>query len=541
MKAMLHTLVLTFALIMALSAAPVSAATLTRGPYLQVPHPEGITIRWRTNPATNSRVRYGLSPTNLDHVVNHTTQTTEHEIALVGLSSNTLYYYSVGSSSEVLASGTAYRFRTSPPHGTVTATRIWVLGDSGELTQGALDVRDAYYDYPGAADTDVWLMLGDNAYAEGTDSEYQARVFDRYEDFMRRNALWSTRGNHDDIYSGANNDYYDILTMPTAAQAGGVPSGSEAYYSFDYANIHFICLDSQGSDLSPSSDMMDWLELDLAATTRQWIIAFWHHPPYSKGDHDSDDPEDSGGRLTDMRENALPILEDGGVDLVLGGHSHSYERSFLIDGHYGTSNTLNSSMIVDEGDGDPSGDGAYQKPNVVTAPHEGAVYAVAGSSSEVDGGPLNHPVMVTSLNVLGSMVIDVSGPVLDAVFLDENGVVRDEFRIQKGNPTGAPAGGELVEAGLSLSSPSPNPFSTRTMLSFTLPEPTHVRLSVFDVAGRRIATLLDEKRDSGRHNVEWDGRDSSGTRAPSGTYFVQLESNGEQRTVKVAFLDAPRK
>ncbi len=69
--------------------------------------------------------------------------------------------------------------------------------------------------------------------------------------------------------------------------------------------------------------MMSWLTQDLAATTKEWIIAFRHYPPYSKGSHDSD----TESPLIQTRENALPILEAAGVDLVLSGHGHSYERS----------------------------------------------------------------------------------------------------------------------------------------------------------------------------------------------------------------------
>ena len=69
-----------------------------------------------------------------------------------------------------------------------------------------------------------------------------------------------------------------------------------------------------------------------------------------------------------MRESLLPILEDFGVDLVLTGHSHSYERSFLIDGHYGTSGTLVPSMILDSGDGRPTGTGAYEKASIRSRP-----------------------------------------------------------------------------------------------------------------------------------------------------------------------------
>ncbi len=65
-----------------------------------------------------------------------------------------------------------------------------------------------------------------------------------------------------------------------------------------------------------------------------------------------------------MRQNFLPLLEAWGVDLVLSGHSHSYERSFLLDGHYGVSSTLDLSdpsvHVLDWGDGSETGNGVYQ-------------------------------------------------------------------------------------------------------------------------------------------------------------------------------------
>ena len=56
--------------------------------------------------------------------------------------------------------------------------------------------------------------------------------------------------------------------------------------------------------------MLTWFELDLADTTQDWIIAYWHHPPYSKGSHDSDNPIGLDPELVEMRENVVPILED---------------------------------------------------------------------------------------------------------------------------------------------------------------------------------------------------------------------------------------
>ncbi len=88
--------------------------------------------------------------------------------------------------------------------------------------------------------------------------------------------------------------------------------------------------------------------------------------------------------------------------------------------------------ILDIGDGSETGDGVYQKPDIVAAENEGAVYAVAGSSGKVSTGySLDHPVMFVALESLGSMVLDVAGNRLDVTFLNQNALIRDEFTILK--------------------------------------------------------------------------------------------------------------
>jgi hypothetical protein len=409
-----------------------SGVTITRGPYLQIGTPTSTTVRWRTNVATDSRVSFGTTQGSLTSVAENPTQTTEHEVLVTGLSSATKYFYSIGSTTQVLAGNDAnHFFVTSPAAGTAVPTRIWVLGDSGTANTNAQAVRNAYLSFTGSIHTNLWLMLGDNAYETGTDSEYQAAVFDMYPTILRKSVLWPTIGNHDTAQSSnppASLPYFAMFTLPTSAQAGGMASGTEKYYSFDYGNIHFICLDSMTSDRSSTGPMATWLRADLASSTRQWTIAFWHHPPYTKGSHNSDTETE----LVQMRQTFLPILEEAGVDLVLAGHSHSYERSYLIDGHYGTSSTFTNAMKKDGGSGRPDASGAYGKPTLGPGTHEGAVYAVAGSSGQTSGGLLNHPAMFISLNNLGSMVLDVNGDTLDAKFLRENGEVWDYFRIVKG-------------------------------------------------------------------------------------------------------------
>jgi hypothetical protein len=408
------------------------ALEISRGPYLQSGTATSVVVRWSTVVPTDSIVRYGSAPDSLTSSVGSGGLTTDHEIELSGLSPDTRYYYSVGNSTEVFAGDDLdHFFITSPVTGASKPTRIWVLGDSGTANADAQAVASAYTTFSGTTHTDLWLMLGDNAYYDGTDGEYQAAVFDTYPDTLRKSVLWPTLGNHDGISADSSTQsgpYYDIFTLPKAGEAGGLASGTEAYYSFDYGNIHFICLDSHETNRSPSGAMLTWAAADIAATTQEWIIAFWHHPPYSKGSHNSD----TETQLIDMRQNALPILEAAGVDLVLSGHSHSYERSFLLEGHYGTSDTLAEAMKIDDGNGREGGNGAYMAVYDEANPFQGTVYITAGSSGWTGGGLLNHPVMVhASLNLLGSLVLDIDGNRLDASFVGSDGTTLDSFTILK--------------------------------------------------------------------------------------------------------------
>jgi len=85
----------------------------------------------------------------------------------------------------------------------------------------AMAVRDAYKKFTAGRATDFWLLLGDNAYPEGTDADYQKAVFEMYPEFLRTSALWTTLGNHDGKSANSitqSGVYYDISLCPRAAR-----------------------------------------------------------------------------------------------------------------------------------------------------------------------------------------------------------------------------------------------------------------------------------------------------------------------------------
>ena len=419
--------------ILGLTLMPLSllnAAALKRGPYLQNGSTTSVTVRWRTDVNTESVVRYGTSVGNLSQTIESLAKTKEHEVRLSGLQPNTRYYYAVGDADQTLESGEDCFFITAPTG--AKPTRVWLLGDPGTGTAEQKQVRDAYYKFTGSRHTDLWLMNGDNAMNNGNDFEFSAKLFAIYPDMLKKSVLWTAFGNHEGGASNAatqKGPYFVQHTYPTKGEAGGVASGTESYYSFDYGNIHFVILEVFQSDRSIGSPQIEWLKKDLAANKKDWTVAVVHYPPYTRGEEHSDKVIN----MRQVRENMNPILEANGVDLVISGHAHVYQRSHFVNGHYGKSDTFDkNTMIVQKGNGRIGGDGAYLK-DMSDKAFSGTVYVVAGASGKVGGNAPNHPIMHTSMAVMGSLVMDFNGGQLDVTYLDKNGSKRDTFTIKKVN------------------------------------------------------------------------------------------------------------
>jgi len=85
---------------------------------------------------------------------------------------------------------------------------------------------------------------------------------------------------------------------------------------------------------------------------------------------------------------------------------------------------------------------------------------------------------------------------------------------------------------------APNPFRAggSTTIGFHLPAASPVSLKIYDVAGRLVRTLRDERMEPGRHTVAWDGLDDDRRQAAAGVYFARLRVDGAQRTRRVLLL-----
>ena len=420
---------------------------LLRGPYLQNATPTSIMIRWRTDANSRSRVRYGTDSANLAQSADDSALVTEHKVNITGLRPMTKYFYAVGGIKDKLQGDSNNYFLTLPERNKAGTYRIAAFGDCGNNSVNQRNVRDQMIQRLGGNDLQAWLLLGDNTYPDGTDAEFQTNFFNVYKDnLLKKYPLFPAPGNHDyhDIeFSAAVAQkthavaYYQNFSMPSEGQSGGVPSHTPSYYSFDVGNIHFLSLDSYGKmDDARLSDttgaQLQWIKQDLEqAKHATWIIAYWHHPPYTKGSHDGDTEQE----LVNIRQQLLPVLDRYGVDIILCGHSHDYERSRPLYGYYGNSQAFDSSRYLTSlssgrADGSPNS-AAYNKKNLR---QKGCIYVVTGSAGKLGGEQPDFPhkaMLYSDATHGGASLLTVTGNTLQFEWICADGVIRDRFTIIK--------------------------------------------------------------------------------------------------------------
>lgn len=416
---------------------------IIRGPYLQKPGATTMTLHWRTDEKVSGVVTFQEKEGGEIFSVSEAAATHDHVVQLSGLKPGSLYTYTVGTETRILSDSKSNYFKTFPEGKPVQPLRIWAMGDFGDFTKQAyINNQDAVYasfkKNNKDADLDLWMWLGDNAYCCGRDEEYQKGVFEYFSpELFSKTPIVSVPGNHEYYFEAGSEKtraipYFDIISTPVNGENGGVPSGNKAYYSFDAGNVHFISLDSYGLDegrklYDRQSPQYQWLIKDLTARQTQWTIVFLHHPPYTKRSHDSDAEND----LIELRRVLVPVFDAHNVDLVLSGHSHTYERSYLIRNHTGFSADFDPETHVVQ-----KTRGLYTRdsPPVINK-DEGTLYAVVGSAGRLDwnGKPDPHPVSVyANKDTGGSLLLTVDDNRLEGKWMCADGAIRDNFTLFKG-------------------------------------------------------------------------------------------------------------
>jgi acid phosphatase type 7 len=338
-----------------------SVNKIVRGPYLQKASSNSITIRWRTKRPSIGIVK--LYTNDSEQYYKDLVMKTEHEINISGLDASEKYNYSIHSLNKNkkerianLSKEEIFSFKTFPDN-KLSESNILILGDPGVSSdssiprkfrnqQGQVINGFNHFIQCNNIDLDFVLTLGDNAYHNGTDKEFQKGFFEPYADLIANTPLFTCFGNHDSglerkflsytarSYPKPSGVYYDIFSLP----------GERAYYSFDHGSAHFIVLDSFDSlweDLAPDysnfekvwdknssarNSMLEWFKEDLKNNLSTWNIVVFHHPPFTS---DSEYAKQDLWRAW-TNSHIVPLVHEYKIDLVLSGHIHNYQRTYPV-------------------------------------------------------------------------------------------------------------------------------------------------------------------------------------------------------------------
>jgi predicted MPP superfamily phosphohydrolase len=178
--------------------------------------------------------------------------------------------------------------------------KIAVLGDTGtgerpqyEIAAQAAKMREVF-------PFEAVLMMGDNMYGGESPADFRAKFEKPYGPLLQAGVkFFAVLGNHD----GPNQRFYKNFGM-----------NGRRYYTFRLRNTGFFALDSNDMD----QPQLAWLESELRKSKAVWKIAFFHHPLYSSGEKHGSDVQ--------LRNTLEPLFLNYGVNIVLSGHEHFYER-----------------------------------------------------------------------------------------------------------------------------------------------------------------------------------------------------------------------
>jgi len=271
-----------------------------KGPYLQNVKTDGITILWESKTPSPSKIEFGKTR-ELGTEIFEKDLNTIHELTLIGLETETTYYYRTWIGD---AKSKIFTFKTA-----VHKTSPFSFVFYGDNKNGPhIHERNANLILTKKPE---FVIHNGDLVDEGTIyKQWNLLFFNPTRNLLHTIPLYPVLGNHERHAKY----YFNYFSLP----------GIESWYSFDYGNAHFIMLDSDANELTAGSEQLAWLIDDLEHDSANWTFVSFHYPPFTAG----------GNYYRKSRiklKNLIhPVMEKYGVDMVFGGHDHNYERSYPI-------------------------------------------------------------------------------------------------------------------------------------------------------------------------------------------------------------------
>jgi hypothetical protein len=483
----------------------------------------------------------------------------QHTYTISNLSSATKYYYRVNVNQEIHTGS----FRTAPDTNE-TAIKFFAYGDTRSNPSDHNQVAAAMVDtYIGDEDfQSLIIVVGDlvnNGDSESDwDNQFFSPAYTHIQEMLANLPYQSCMGNHE----GSGILFRKYFPYPFVAGR---------YWSFDYGPAHFVVVD-QYTNYAPGSPQLDWIENDLASTSKPWKFIYLHAPGWSAGGHSNN---------ASVQNYIQPLCEQYDVSILFAGHNHYYARAIKNGIQH----------ITTGGGGAPLYQPNLNFPNIVAASMSNHFCTI-----EIDGGSLNfkavktdgtvvdsfafsgynYPPMITSqpdtiayIDSLYQYQIIVDDNIKDALtyslttaphWLSIDGAIG----LIEGTPSANDMGDTVVtvkvDDGLGgtdiqtytlyilhpvgidtetnqvpqqyvLYQNHPNPFNPNTTLRYSVPQSSNVVIKIFDILGNEIETLINEEKPTGTYEITWYAE-----QLPSGIYFYRLQAGSFVETKKMMLL-----
>jgi hypothetical protein len=515
-------------------------------------------VLWQLNSTITCTIEWG---TDLSYSIG-SVQTSQygsdyqHTYTIPDLTTGTKYYYRVTVNSEIYT-GSFY----SAPDDNANSLKFFAYGDTRTYPADHDPVAEEMVETYLADESyqTLVILMGDLIANGNAESDWDNQFFDpaypNIQEMLATLPYQSCMGNHEE--SGILFSKY----FPYPFEAG-------RYWSFDYGPAHFVVVD-QYTSYGPGSAQLNWIESDLASTSKIWKFIYLHEPGWSAaGGHSND---------TDVQNYIQPICELYGVAIVFAGHNHYYARA-----------EVNDVIHITTGGGGAPLSTPGSNPNLITATSAHHFCKV-----EIDNEMLIFTVVKPDGNTIDAFTIENSLPVelvsftasiknnqvlliwvtetevnnygfeilrstqndnwkklgfvegngnsnspKDYSFIDNNvngGTY--SYRLKQIDNDGKFEYSKVIEINVGtpieyeLSQNYPNPFNPSTTIRFSIPEKGNVKLMIYNILGETVATLLNEAKEAGVHTISYNAAELK-----SGVYFYKLESGNFMRVKKMSLV-----
>ncbi|MFI5148725.1 MAG: metallophosphoesterase [Bacteroidia bacterium] len=362
--------------------------------------------------------------------------------------STTIYYSLYDSGTH--AWGSQKTFGTSPPLNSINFT-FCALGDCRDYPSTLTTISNLV----SARKPALTLFNGDLTVSGTTPSEYDT-FFSASSNFLANNLVYHAEGNHD---AASPSTFSNLWDLP-------VTSGTNLYYSTIYGNAIFITINSCDPT---NSAQLTWLQNTLAAAAANpaitWKIVSCHHPFFNTGNHTGD--------MDAYRSTIWKAFDDYGVDLIMNGHDHNYQRSKPINLNAASVGTPVAQYGSNTGQG---------RCEIISGGAGAGLYSLNTSSADAWAiNNYNKNYNYVTCNVQGCKMVITAYNQTDGVIETFN---LDKTAYPPCNATGIPSTAEKFNPISVFPNPVENTFTLHYDSELTGP----AVIKIFDMNGKEVAT-----------------------------------------------------